>query len=152
MLVLERMVATDPRLPLSRPELEMILGELLALYGHADAEVALRIVDDMEIAALNAEFMGCLGPTNILSFPEEISDLFGAGRAVRLGDLVLSAETVLREAFFYNQPYHEYIVRLLAHGLLHLMGYDHGSDMDELTDLAVATIRVSDSARLFSEP
>lgn len=152
MLALERMVAADSRLPLSRPEVETILGELLALYGHADAEVALRIVDDREIAALNAEFMGCLGPTNILSFPEEISDLFGAGHAVRLGDLVLSAETVLREAFLYNQPYHEYTVRLLAHGLLHLVGYDHGPDMDELTDLAVATVRVSDSVRLFSEP
>ncbi len=132
MLVLERMVATDPRLPLSRPEVETILGELLALYGHADAEVALRIVDDREIAALNAEFMGCLGPTNVLSFP--------GGDESWLGDLVLSAETLARESWLYNQDTHEYTVRLLAHGVLHLMGHDHGPEMESLTELAVSTV------------
>ena len=53
---------------------------------------------------------------------------------------VLSAETLARETFLYNQAPYEYTVRLLAHGLLHLAGYDHGPEMDVLTEQAVSTL------------
>ena len=79
----------------------------------------------------------------MLSFPAEDADW--------LGDLVLSVDTLAREAFLYNQDRREYTVRLLAHGLLHLMGHDHGPEMDALTELAVASLGADqDPFRLFS--
>lgn len=141
MLQLEQAVAGDPRFPLSAPELMDIFEGLATVFGLAEWAVSLRLVDDREIAELNQTFLGCLGPTNILSFPSDGEDL---------GDLVLSVETLARESFLYNQDTHEYTVRLLAHGLLHLMGHDHGPDMDALTELAVAEVVPVDAPfRLF---
>ncbi|NLW81724.1 MAG: rRNA maturation RNase YbeY [Desulfovibrionales bacterium] len=132
MLHLIRNVATDPRFPLSAPELGGIFGSLAEVFGLEEWALCLRIADDREISALNASFLDCLGPTNVLSFP--------AQEAGWLGDMVLSAETLVRESFIYNQDPFEYTVRLLAHGLLHLMGHDHGPEMEALTDLAVACV------------
>jgi len=143
MLHLEQCVAADPRFPLSGPELMEIFEGLAGCFGLDEWELSLRLVDDREMAELNALHMGCLGPTNVLSFP--------SGETPWLGDLVLSAETLAREAFFYNQDLYAYTVRLLAHGLLHLMGHDHGPEMDGLTELAVAAV-IPEAAelRLFS--
>lgn len=52
-----------------------------------------------------------------------------------LGILALSINTLERETQLFGQKIHEHIVRLLAHGLVHLLGFDHGNDMQELTDL-----------------
>ena len=139
MLCLERLAPHDPRFPLSGPELAEIFDGLTALFGLAAEEVSLRIVDDREMAGLNSRFMHCLGPTNILSFPTHEPGL--------LGDLVLSAETLARETFLYNQGPYEYTMRLLAHGLLHLAGYDHGPEMDALTEQAVSTLGGGDLTR-----
>lgn len=133
MLRLEKTVFTDPRLPLSEPELQEIFAELALVFDLKDWAVDLRIVDDQEMAAYNDQFMGCLGPTNILSFPSDETPW--------LGDLVLSAPALVREIRLYNQDVYAYTVRLLAHGLLHLMGYEHGPDMDSLTDLAVDVLQ-----------
>lgn len=132
MLHLEQDVPVDSRFPLSGPELMEIFEGLAGVFGLGEWELSLRIVDDREMAELNGSFMGCLGPTNVLSFP--------GGEEGWLGDLVLSAETLAREAHLYNQDPWEYTVRLLAHGLLHLMGHDHGPAMDDLTELAVASV------------
>jgi len=140
MLHLDQSVAVDPRFPLSGPELMDIFEGLAMVFGLEEWELSLRIVDDREMADLNAKYMGCLGPTNVLSFP--------GGEGDWLGDLVLSAETLAREAWLYNQDVHEYTVRLLAHGLLHLMGHDHGPEMDGLTELAVASIRPDEDESL----
>ena len=132
MLHLDQAVPVDPRFPLSAPELMEIFEGLASVFGLEDWEISLRIVDDREMAELNQSFMGCLGPTNVLSFP--------GGDESWLGDLVLSAETLARESWLYNQDTHEYTVRLLAHGVLHLMGHDHGPEMESLTELAVSTV------------
>ena len=132
MLHLDQAVPGDPRFPLSGPELMEIFEGLASVFGLEDWEISLRIVDDREMAELNQSFMGCLGPTNVLSFP--------GGDEGWLGDLVLSAETLARESWLYNQDTHEYTVRLLAHGMLHLMGHDHGPEMESLTELAVSTV------------
>lgn len=132
MLHLERDASADLRFPLSGPELMEIFEGLAQVFALEEWELSLRIVDDREMAELNATFMGCLGPTNVLSFP--------GGEEGRLGDLVLSADTLVRETRLYNQDPREYTVRLLAHGMLHLMGHDHGPHMDDLTDLAVAAL------------
>lgn len=140
MLHLDQSVHVDPRFPLSGPELMEIFEGLAATFGLDAWELSLRIVDDEEMAELNGRFMGCLGPTNVLSFP--------GGEGDWLGDLVLSADTLARESWLYNQDPHEYTVRLLAHGLLHLMGHDHGPEMEALTELAVDSVRLDEGESL----
>lgn len=149
-----------------RAALRAMLAELGLLdFGPADSEqkisgplVDLHLTGDAEIADLNSRFLGCPGPTNILSFParEAPVDMPGEapgdlardcmeepaerGNAAYLGSLVLSAPACLREARLYNQTPHEHCLRLLAHGLVHLLGYDHGEEMDRLVERAVGVI------------
>lgn len=123
----------DPRFPLARPELSALMDTLFATLDLAGARVSLTLTDDAGIAALNARHLGRLGPTNILSFPEG-----DAAHPEELGELYLSVETLAREAFLYGQQPCSHLARLLAHGLLHLAGHDHGPEMDEMTDMAVS--------------
>ncbi|MDR3641536.1 MAG: rRNA maturation RNase YbeY [Humidesulfovibrio sp.] len=122
----------DPRFPLARRELAALVETLLAALGLCGSRLTLTLLDDAGIAALNAKYLRCQGPTNILSFPEGDPDA-----PKELGALFLSVETLAREAFLYEQEPGAHLARLLAHGILHLAGYDHGEEMDALTDLAV---------------
>lgn len=117
---------------LSRRELAALLGRILEALDLSAAGLSLSLMDDRGVAGLNERFLGCEGPTNILSFPAGQ----GAG-ADHLGELFLSVDTFERECFLYGQEPREHLARLLAHGVLHLAGHDHGPVMDELTDLAV---------------
>lgn len=98
-------------------------------YVEQSGTVELVLVHDAEQARINARHLQCTGPTNILSFP-----LLGksAQRGESIGTLVLSVDTLLRECQLYGQNLEEHTKRLLAHGLAHLIGFDHGQDMDEL--------------------
>lgn len=84
--------------------------------------VQLVVAGDGDIAAVNRRNLGCSGPTNILSFP---------GGEGELGALFLSADTLERESVLYGQPVAVHARRLLAHGMGHILGFDHGPDMDE---------------------
>lgn len=123
----------DPHFPLARRELLALVKALLAVFGLSGCSLSLTLVDDAGVAALNEKFLRCAGPTNILSFPEGDPE-----RPEELGALFLSVETLAREAFLYGQDPQEHLARLLAHGILHLAGHDHGPEMDALTDLAVS--------------
>ncbi|TIH19910.1 rRNA maturation RNase YbeY [Marinifilum sp. JC120] len=111
---------------------------LLEVLGAAGFDFDLKIVDDAAIAEVNEEFLGCVGPTNVLSFPfSETPDL---GKNNFLGEIVLSVDTLVRETRLYGQQPEEHTVRLLAHAMLHLAGYDHGPEMYSLTDTAVESV------------
>ena len=125
----------NPALPLSRNELKPLVSRLLDVLGLGGASVEIRFVDDAEIARLNGEFLGMPGPTNVLSFPADDPD-----RPGYLGEIALSVDTLSREAALYGQQPHEHLARLLAHGFLHLAGYDHGAAMDEMTANAVSSV------------
>ncbi len=114
----------------------------LALTPHADlveaafdVEVAVRLTDDAEVKTLNAQYRGKDKPTNVLSFPMVQPDLLEAlsngddGEAL-LGDIVLAAETVAREAGEKGLTVEAHSTHLIVHGTLHLLGYDHGTDSD----------------------
>ena len=85
--------------------------------------VELIVAGDGDIAEVNARNLGCSGPTNILSFP---------GDGASLGTLFLSADTMEREAVLYGQDGEHHAVRLLAHGMGHIMGFDHSPELDDL--------------------
>lgn len=122
----------DPRFPLARRELKALCEVILEGLGLEGRSFSLSLVDDREIARINSEFLGCDGPTNILSFPSGADE-----NEANLGDLALSIDTLARETDLYGQRPVEHLARLLAHGILHLAGYDHGEEMFDLTDMAV---------------
>lgn len=125
----------DPAYPLSRREIGGLIEKILAALGHEGASLDITLVGDDEMANANIEYLGCVGPTNILSFPAEDRE-----DPDRLGELVLSVDTLRRETRLYGQEPLDYLVRLLSHGILHLAGHEHGQIMDELTDAAIASV------------
>lgn len=135
-----------PAFPLSRREILELAEPLLDVLGLSGSSFDLHLVDDADMARRNAAFMGCVGPTNVLSFPAGSQETAEADAADMpgeeeqgpwLGEVVLSVDTLEREAFLYGQPPRAHLVRLLAHAVLHLAGHDHGEIMDALTGQAV---------------
>ena len=104
---------------------EDILSRALAAAAaeeKAEGSVSLLLGDDASVAALNAQFRGKNGPTNVLSFP---APLAGPGTAGFLGDIALAAETIVEEANFQGKRFEHHAAHLAVHGFLHLLGYDH---------------------------
>lgn len=100
-----------------------------ALSGHReDGEVVVRIVGSDEGRALNRDYRGRDYATNVLSFPCEVPEAFGP--ATELGDLVICAEVVAREAQEQGKPLQDHWAHMVVHGTLHLLGYDHEEDDD----------------------
>lgn len=95
--------------------------------------VELYLVSDSEISLFNWQFMGCEGPTNILSFPGDES---------LPGTLLLSVDSFLRECRIYGQEKIDHLLRLVAHGLCHLAGHEHGVVMEQLTEKCVAEAKI----------
>ena len=117
-------------LPLDRRVLGSCLTAMLEAAAASGAPepppaVELHLVDDALIRAANRRFMGCEGPTNVLSFP---------GGADSPGILLLSLDTLRRECLLYGQEPGEHALRLLAHGMAHLCGLDHSAQMDAVSD------------------
>lgn len=114
-------------LSLSKREVQKILNYTLSFLDLEDIYLDLVLTGDKQIAELNWKFLGCVGPTNVLSFPHDSGG----------GWISISADAVSREALLYDQPVQEHFVRLLSHGILHLAGFEHGEIMEELTEQAV---------------
>lgn len=89
------------------------------------AEVSVYIVDEAESQDLNFQYRGKDKPTNILSFPADIPEEVGVPL---LGDLVICAPIVEREAQEQGKSLHAHWAHILIHGSLHLLGYDHIED------------------------
>lgn len=136
MIVRDQGLLLPPGFPLGRVELQRLLAGILDALGLAGASCGLRLTGDAGMSKANQAFRGLVGPTNVLSFPS--GEAPGPGAC--LGDLVLSVDTLAREAFLYGQDPAEHTVRLLAHGVLHLAGLEHGEEMDALTEAAVAAV------------
>ena len=90
-------------------------------------ELTIRVVGEDESAQLNETYRGRSGPTNVLSFPFEVPD--GVASAL-LGDLVICAPVVAREAAAQGKSVAAHWAHMVVHGCLHLQGYDHQTDAD----------------------
>lgn len=94
------------------------------------AVVTVRLVDLPEITDLNQTYRHKTGPTNVLSFPcdlpQEISQDF-------LGDIIICAPVVAREAAEQNKNPAAHWCHMVVHGILHLLGYDHEDDAQAQT-------------------
>ncbi len=93
-----------------------------------EAMVSLCLADDAALRALNARWRGIDKPTNVLSFPAASGGALGD--PTTLGDIALAYETLQREAEDLGVPLADHYRHLLAHGFLHLIGYDHETDAE----------------------
>ncbi|RJR22203.1 MAG: rRNA maturation RNase YbeY [Desulfobacteraceae bacterium] len=92
--------------------------------GCPDKELSILFTGDDHMTELNGRYMGREGPTNVLAFP--MDDGSGLEPATgMLGDIVISLDTAKREAESAGETFDETLDRLLIHGFLHLMGFDH---------------------------
>lgn len=108
-------------------ELERWIGAALNNQQFENAEVSVYIVDEDEGQELNAQYRGKNYPTNVLSFPADIAEEIGVPL---LGDLVVCAPVVEREAQEQGKPLEAHWAHMLIHGTLHLIGFDHVDDND----------------------
>jgi probable rRNA maturation factor len=93
-----------------------------------DADVSVRIVDEEEMRALNRDYRDQDKPTNVLAFPAGDAGFLPPGELPLLGDIVVCAGVVAREAEEQGKPPGHHWCHMLVHGSLHLLGYDHVSD------------------------
>jgi probable rRNA maturation factor len=94
-----------------------------------NGELTVRIVGSQESAVLNGKYRDKRGPTNVLAFPSDAPSLPGA-ELLPLGDLVICAEIVAREAAEQGKALEAHWAHVVIHGALHLMGYDHETDAE----------------------
>ena len=95
------------------------------------ATVSLLLAGDQAVSALNRDWRGKDGPTNVLSFPAtdtlagEVPEPEFDGVPLELGDIALAFETCQREAIEQLKTLADHTTHLTVHGVLHLLGYDH---------------------------
>ena len=92
--------------------------------GCPEAELSLTLVDDAEIHQINREFLQHDYATNVISFSQLEGDC-PTGQEDLLGDVIISVETAARDAAEIRMPMESELYFLLAHGMLHLCGYEH---------------------------
>ena len=97
-------------------------------------ELSVLFTDDSHIMELNRQYLGRDRPTNVLAFPmscDSISDV----ETGMLGDVVISVDTAIRESAETGESLGETIDRLLIHGILHLLDYDHERSKEDEKDM-----------------
>lgn len=109
--------------------------------------INLSLSNDAEVQKLNAEFRRLDKPTNVLSFAniddEEFEDSLAEAEVIELGDIIIALETMQRESAAKNISLHDHFCHLLAHGVLHLLGFDHQEDdeAEYMEDFEVKILR-----------
>ncbi len=102
------------------------------------AEIAIRIVDETESAALNRDYRQKHYATNVLSFPSELPE---SCEPPILGDLAICAAVVAREAQEQHKSLAAHWAHMVIHGCLHLLGFDHIED-DDAEDMEAREIAI----------
>lgn len=117
-----------------------------------EVEISVLVTDDAALHQLNNEYRGVDAPTDVLSFGNDDTDEGGAAPFIHapdapryLGDLAISFERVLAQAEEYGHSPQRELAYLAAHGVLHLLGYDH-----ELGPADAAAMREREEAAMTS--
>jgi probable rRNA maturation factor len=114
-----------------------------------EAEVSLLITDDAHICRLNRRYRGIPKPTDVLSFSmNEGKRLVSGIEGPVLGDIIISAERALAQALEYGHGPVREMAFLTAHGMLHLLGYDHvdprgAAEMERLQEGILRSLNIS---------
>ena len=119
-----QIAAADASLPSQRQLSDWALAAWQE-EGVRDAEVVVRVTDEAESRRLNHEFRGRDNATNVLSFPFDPVPEIDLNH---VGDLVICAPVVVREAVEQGKQADAHWAHMVVHGMLHLQGYDHETD------------------------
>jgi probable rRNA maturation factor len=149
-------IRNGPFRGVSRARVGRWAEQMLAGLDLSDAELSVAITNDHEIRELNKVFRHRDKATDVLAFAMREGQPVGAtstprrrrtkqGERELLGDVVVSVETARRQAKEHRRPLDAEMRMLLAHGLLHLVGYDHQTDREE-TAMNAATDRLCRAA------
>lgn len=109
-----------------------------------DGEISVVFIDDDGILKLNREYRCINRPTDVLSFALNQGDLPDPQPGM-WGDIVISVETAARQAVEAGDSFENEITRLLIHGALHLLGYDHEISMKEAARMRVKERKIISS-------
>lgn len=114
------------------------LAPIITLGGIRLGELSIALTDDAQMRTLNRTYRDKDAPTNVLSFPAD---------GPLIGDIVLSYETIAREADAKGAAFTDHLSHLLIHGFLHLQGYDHenaveAAQMEDLEITALAALGI----------
>lgn len=103
---------------ISRADMQRVIETTLrAAKQSVHSDVSVHCIGDMKMTRLNAQYRGKAYPTDVLSFP--------LGENNDIGDLFLCVPQIIRQAKQFGVAAKEECIRMLAHGTLHLVGYDH---------------------------
>jgi len=110
---------------------EHVLERTLEILDVSEGELSVTFVTKERIRTLNKEYRNKDESTDILSFVAQEGD-FGGIETQLLGDLIISLEDLDENCTYFSVPRSEELIRLLVHGTLHLLGYDHETnELDE---------------------
>ena len=114
---------------LDEPRITVLVQSIVAreLTDAAPRVITIHLVGDATIRGLNAEHRGIDAATDVLSFPLHQGDAFviPPGMAVELGDVVVSYPRAVEQAAEFGHSVDRELAYLVAHGVLHVLGYDH---------------------------
>lgn len=128
-------------------QVQAIAEKMLRHLGREDHELSILLTDDPFIQTLNETHRGKNSPTDVLAFAQNEGE--GSPTPLDhglLGDVVISLDTAERQARGRKHSLLDEVSFLLAHGILHLIGYDHQTDEEEAA-MNEATTRLVNSAR-----
>jgi probable rRNA maturation factor len=108
---------------------DLLQNALVELKLHPDCELNLVFVDIEEMTELHIKWMDEGGPTDVLSFPMDLPE--PGNEAVTLGDIVIAPVVAASQAATAGHSIDHEIFILAAHGLLHILGYDHATPEEE---------------------
>ncbi len=118
------------RPPIRTAEVRTRADRMLIALRMPDAELSILLCDDATIHELNRDYRNKDRPTDVLAFAMREGE-GGELHPSLLGDVVISIETARRQAREHGRSIAAEVTQLLAHGLLHLLGYDHRTDEED---------------------
>jgi probable rRNA maturation factor len=116
--------AAGVRVAVARARVVGVADAVLRAERVRDALVSIAFVSDREIAALNRRHLAHRGPTDVISF----GFAPGARGGPVIGDIYIAPDVARRNALAHGRGVREETLRLVVHGLLHVLGYDHPED------------------------
>ena len=121
-ITLDKGISIDSGL---KDKLQSIVSLIFREEGLVNSEINLRILDDKEMKKLNYKFRNKNLTTNVLSFQ---SDDISIKHTKNIGDIAISSEYVEREAVEEGKFFEDHMIHMLAHGVYHILGYDHQNE------------------------
>ena len=118
-------ISLDEGINIEKPlnnKLDKIVSIILDEEKMSDCVINLRLLDDKEMKKLNMQFRQKATTTNVLSFPNDDASV---KQTKNIGDIAISVEYVKAEAEKEGKTFDDHIVHMLAHGVYHILGYDH---------------------------